>query len=61
MHSPKRILALDHKSFTEPYLIGFFFSFMIHIYTEVYKEGSIERESHYPLDPLREYLIIPHI
>ena len=59
MHSPKRILALNHKSLTEPYPIGFCFSFLIHRCVEMYKEGSTKRESHYPLDLLRENLISP--
>ena len=61
MHSPKRILALNRKSLTEPYPTGFYFSFLIHFYTEVYKKGSTERESYYPSDPLRENLIIPQV
>ena len=54
MHSPKRILALNRISLTEPYLIGLCFSFLIHLYAEVCKEGFTERESNYPSDPLRE-------
>ena len=61
MHSPKRIVALNRKSLTESYPIGLYFSFLIHFYVEMYKEGSTGRESHYPLDPLRENLIIPQI
>ena len=61
MHIPKRILALNHKALTKPYSIGFYFSFLIHLYAEVYKEGSTKRESHYPSDPLRKNLIIPQI
>ena len=61
MHSPKKILALNRKSLTEPYPIGFCFSFLIHCYVEMYKEGPTKRESHYPLDPLRENLVVPQI
>ena len=46
--------GFNHISLTEPYPIGFYFSFLIHFYVEVYKEGSTKRESYYPLNPLRE-------